>query len=700
MQIKLFLFIFFLAILVQPVLAIDSNAKNVTLQMTAILENSVSQLQFNYAENINDGRGITFGCIGFCTGTYDGNVLIKYYTTLNQSNTLAKYIPSLDAIDAVPHTAAGGDGNPSVVGLSGFITDVQNCNDPLFTQAQLYELDQFYWNPAVSMWNTIGAKNALTLAFIYDMSIRHGANGAQNIINQASLALGGTPKTGIDENTFLSKMFTIRDAALKSENLGDVDRDAGYKTLLASGNVDLNTPFTFTAYSTPFITTGYLGIDIAITPMKENSPVAEFSTNTISGSVPLSVQFTDRSQNAIGWNWNFGDGTNSTQQNPMHTYSAAGNYTVNLTAINANGTDSKTLNITVHEAPFEDEVLPVANFKFNVTGGPAPLSVLFSDFSQNAAERSWDFNSDGAADSSDASPVYVYTAPGNYIVSFKVSNANGNASETAIITVLTESNSSIDNRDSSHSSGGGSSGGGAGASPEPQSNVEAKEISQTLIASGSPVKFDFPQKATPVLYLSFNSNKTTGKTTTIVEMLKGKSTLVSELPSGEVYKSLNIWVGNSGFATPNNIENAIVCFKVEKSWIQDKNIDMSSIALNKYNDGKWNPLSTNLSGEDETFLYFTAKIPGFSPLAITGKTTVKEAVTETQSEAVTETQYEPNIQGLEQNTGNTAVNTEQTPGQTLSPNTSEKGKTTAPSFDIVCGIVSLLAVFLHKKIRK
>ena len=420
---------------------------------------------------------------------------------------------------------------------------------------------------------------------------------------------------------------------------------------------------------------------------------ATFIASPGHGEAPLNIQFTDTSIGApTAWFWDFGDRTNSTQPNPMHTYSAAVNYTVNLTAINANGTDSKTLNITVHEAPIEDKVLPVANFKFNVTSGPAPLSVLFSDLSQNAAERSWDFNSDGAADSSDVSPVYVYTAPGNYIVSLKVNNENGTASETAIITVLTESNSSIDNRDSSHSSGGGSGGGGAGVSPEPQSNVEAKEISQTFIASGSSVKFDFSQKATPVLYLSFNSNKTTGKTTTIVEMLKGKSTLVSELPSGEVYKSLNIWVGKSGFATPNNIENAIVCFKVEKSWIQDKNIDMSFIALNRYIDGNWTPLSTNLSGEDETFLYFTAKTPGFSPLAITGKTAIKKAVTETQSK--------PNIQCLEQNTGNTAVNTEQTPGQTQSPNTSEKGKTIAPSFDIVCGIVSLLAVFLHKKNKK
>ncbi len=59
-------------------------------------------------------------------------------------------------------------------------------------------------------------------------------------------------------------------------------------------------------------------------------PVANFSSNVTSGYAPLSVQFTDLSKNATGWNWNFGDGANSTEQNPIHTYSTAGNYTVTL----------------------------------------------------------------------------------------------------------------------------------------------------------------------------------------------------------------------------------------------------------------------------------------------------------------------------------------------------------------------------------
>lgn len=76
-------------------------------------------------------------------------------------------------------------------------------------------------------------------------------------------------------------------------------------------------------------------------------PVANFSTNVISGYVPLTIQFTDHSQNAMSWNWDFGDKTSSTVQNPMLTFSTSGNYTVNLTVSNANGTDSKLATINV-----------------------------------------------------------------------------------------------------------------------------------------------------------------------------------------------------------------------------------------------------------------------------------------------------------------------------------------------------------------
>ncbi|MCD4841628.1 MAG: cobaltochelatase subunit CobN [Methanosarcinales archaeon] len=67
-------------------------------------------------------------------------------------------------------------------------------------------------------------------------------------------------------------------------------------------------------------------------------PVAAFTANVTSGDAPLNVAFTDGSTNATSWLWDFGDGENSTQPNPIHVYDSVGTYSVALTATNANST--------------------------------------------------------------------------------------------------------------------------------------------------------------------------------------------------------------------------------------------------------------------------------------------------------------------------------------------------------------------------
>ena len=83
-------------------------------------------------------------------------------------------------------------------------------------------------------------------------------------------------------------------------------------------------------------------------PAKPES-VVDFTSNVTEGYVPLSVQFTDFSKNATVWYWDLGDGTFSTEQYPIHVYSTAGTYNVNLTINNENGTFSKTAQINVLE---------------------------------------------------------------------------------------------------------------------------------------------------------------------------------------------------------------------------------------------------------------------------------------------------------------------------------------------------------------
>jgi PGF-pre-PGF domain-containing protein len=184
---------------------------------------------------------------------------------------------------------------------------------------------------------------------------------------------------------------------------------------------------------------------------------------------------------------------------------------------------------------------------------------------------------------------------------------------TSSIKVITPS--SGNSGGSGGSSGGSSGSGAAGGSPEPQSNVEAKEISQEFVTDGAHITFEFPKNATCIKYVAFDAKKTLGKITTIVEMLKGQSKLVSSLPEGTVYKNVNIWVGSGGIANSDNIKNAVVGFSVEKAWLEKNGVDTSVLALWNY-DKVWSKLETQKVGEDDNYIYFEAKTPGFGHFVI------------------------------------------------------------------------------------
>ena len=79
------------------------------------------------------------------------------------------------------------------------------------------------------------------------------------------------------------------------------------------------------------------------TTVYPSPPVASFTSDLTSGPTPFTVSFSDTSSNSpTGWTWAFGDGTTSTRENPSHTYSKAGTYTVSLVAVNDGGSNSIT----------------------------------------------------------------------------------------------------------------------------------------------------------------------------------------------------------------------------------------------------------------------------------------------------------------------------------------------------------------------
>lgn len=169
------------------------------------------------------------------------------------------------------------------------------------------------------------------------------------------------------------------------------------------------------------------GSIMGLVPLIVLPPAADFTANITTVGIGSNVQFTDLSTgNPFHWQWDFGDGDSSTVKNPLHSYSLAGQYTVELIAHNVAGTDTvtKTNYITVVVPP-----APVADFTGNPqvvqTGSP----VQFTDLSANfPVQWMWDFG-DGQSGNVQ-NPQHTYQTPGLYSVKLVVSNNNGSDSIT------------------------------------------------------------------------------------------------------------------------------------------------------------------------------------------------------------------------------------------------------------------------------
>ncbi len=87
-------------------------------------------------------------------------------------------------------------------------------------------------------------------------------------------------------------------------------------------------------------------------------PVAAFTANVTSGTVPLIVQFTDQSTGTVtSWSWDFGDSETSNEQNPSHEYQSAGDFTVSLTVTGPGGPDTESKTDYIHVEPLPEPTI-------------------------------------------------------------------------------------------------------------------------------------------------------------------------------------------------------------------------------------------------------------------------------------------------------------------------------------------------------
>lgn len=147
------------------------------------------------------------------------------------------------------------------------------------------------------------------------------------------------------------------------------------------------------------------------------SPVANFAANLTLACLPARIQFTDGSTSAAGsivsWDWDFGDGNTSTQQNPSHTYTSTGFYTVTLRVVSSTGCTA------VRTRTSYIRVVGSITTDFSFTPPStcrAPFQVTFQNQSNGPGNISYSWNFGNSTTGTGPNPTATYTAPGTYNV--------------------------------------------------------------------------------------------------------------------------------------------------------------------------------------------------------------------------------------------------------------------------------------------
>ncbi|MEY3052107.1 MAG: hypothetical protein RLY31_1892, partial [Bacteroidota bacterium] len=256
------------------------------------------------------------------------------------------------------------------------LTATNDCGPALITQTVEILL------PPTAVFTATGTEGCAPMAVTFD------ATGSENATGFAWSFPGGDPATASSANPTV-----VYTAAGTYDVLLVVSNSAGTDSLLLEDHV-------------------------TVFPQ----PAPQFST-AISG---LSAAFTNLSQFATTYAWDFGDGSGSTQENPTHTYASDGTYLVTLSATNDCGTTTVSQSVVIVTPPF-------AGFNAGATTGCAPFTVQFNNTSsENAGTFLWSFPGGDPASSTAENPVVTYGQPGTYGVTLTVSNAAGtNTAEEA-----------------------------------------------------------------------------------------------------------------------------------------------------------------------------------------------------------------------------------------------------------------------------
>ncbi len=172
-----------------------------------------------------------------------------------------------------------------------------------------------------------------------------------------------------------------------------------------------------------------------ITAPPNQPPVAAFTSSCTLLVCSFTSTSSDPDGTIAGYAWTFGDGATATTQNPSHTYTAGGTFTVTLTVTdNQSATGSVSHPVTVTAPPPPNQP-PVAAFTSSCTQLTCSFTSTSSDPDGTIASYAWTFG-DGAT-ATTQNPSHTYTAGGTFTVTLTVTDnqsATGSVSHPVTVT--------------------------------------------------------------------------------------------------------------------------------------------------------------------------------------------------------------------------------------------------------------------------
>ncbi|QSZ67617.1 PKD domain-containing protein [Methanofollis aquaemaris] len=278
-----------------------------------------------------------------CAGTYD----VHLVAVCEENGTVRSYGYHQIAVQNPCAPVAAFSADP----MTGFAPLTVN-----FTDESTGHINTWYWEfgDGTTCWNPNPALHTFKNPGTYQVNLTVWGYGGSSTTSKQIVVISptpvanfsATPKSG---NAPLTVTFTDRSTG----NITAWAWEFGDGSTCGNQNPSPHTYNATGTYQVNLTVTGPDGSNTAstvITVTDVAAPIASFTATPTSGYAPLTVTFTDKSVgNITSRFWDFGDGTNCTQENPTHVFNSVGTYTVGLTVTGPGGANATSTTITVRK---------------------------------------------------------------------------------------------------------------------------------------------------------------------------------------------------------------------------------------------------------------------------------------------------------------------------------------------------------------